>query len=165
MFLEAIELTEQTVNIMMMSIWVSIFVLALIVEFATSELVSIWFCAGSLGALIFTFIPGVPFFVEIIVFFVISAALLFALRPLSKKLLAKKIQETSMNIDAIIGRKGIIIKPIKPLEAGEVRIDSVIWTCLSLDEDETIENESVVKVAKVVGNRLYVTKINEGESK
>ena len=70
-----------------------------------------------------------------------------------------------MNIDAIIGRKGIIIKPIKPLEAGEVRIDSVIWTCLSLDEDETIENESVVKVAKVVGNRLYVTKINEGENK
>lgn len=159
------QLDEQTVNIMMMSIWLSIFVLALIVEFATSELVSVWFCAGSLGALIFTFIPGVPFFVEIIVFFVISATLLFALRPLSKKLMAKKIGDTSMNIDAIIGKKGIIIKPIKPLESGEVRIDSVIWTCLSEDDDETILNESVVKVTKVVGNRLYVKKLNEGDNK
>jgi len=159
------QLDEQTVNIMMMSIWLSIFVLALIVEFATSELVSVWFCAGSLGALIFTFIPGVPFFVEIIVFFVISATLLFALRPLSRKLMAKKIGDTSMNIDAIIGKKGIIIKPIKPLESGEVRIDSVIWTCLSEDDDETILNESVVKVTKVVGNRLYVKKLNEGDNK
>ena len=161
MLLSEIVISEQTVNIIMMSIWLSIFVFALIVEVSTNELVSVWFCGGSLFALIFTYIPGVPFFVEIIVFFVVSAALLFSLRPLSKKLLAKKISNESMNIDAIIGRKGVILKPIKPLEAGEVRIDSVIWTCLSENEDDVINNDEVVIVTKVSGNRLYVKKIDE----
>ena len=74
----------------------------------------------------------------------------------------KKLKATSMNIDAIIGRKGVILKPVKPLESGEVRIDSVIWTCLN-KEELTIEEGSVVKVVEVSGNRLYVEKVEEKE--
>ncbi len=157
LFLETVELSESTINIIMMSVWLSVFVLALIVELSTQSLTSVWFCGGAVAALIFTYIPNVPFFVEIIVFFVVSIVLLVSLRPLSKKILLKNQKEERMNVDAIVGKKGVILKEIKELDAGEVRIDSVIWSCLSEDGSE-IEKEERVVVTKIIGNRLYVKK-------
>ena len=66
-------------------VWLSLFVLMLVVEAIGTELVSIWFSLGALIALIVSFIPNVPWWVEVVVFVVISCATLFALRPLFTK--------------------------------------------------------------------------------
>ena len=54
----------------MIWVWLGIFVLSLIVEALSADLITIWFAAGSVLAIILSVIPGVPFYVEIIVFFV-----------------------------------------------------------------------------------------------
>lgn len=115
---------------------------------------------GALAALIFTYIPGMPLFVEIIVFFVVSTILLIALRPLSKKLMEKHKQEIKTNIDAFIGKQGLLVKDIKPLELGEVKIGGLIWSCLTKDETEIPAGETV-KVIAVEGNKLFVEKIEK----
>ncbi len=158
MFFNDVIVSESTLNIIMMSIWLSIFLIALIIEISTAELVSIWFSGGALFALIFTYIPNVPFFVEIIVFFVTSGILLILLRPLSKRLMEKHKQQIATNIDAIIGKRGIIIKEINPLEPGEVKVDALIWNCINID-DTKIEKGQTVEVIKVEGNKLTVKKI------
>jgi len=155
--LQTIELSEQTVNMIMLILWLSVFVFSLIIEVSTAELASVWFCGGALAALIFTYIPGVPFYVEIIVFFVVSIALLLSLRPVVMRAM-KKRKGDSLNVEAVIGRKGTILKDVTELEPGEVRIESVIWTCMSKNNEE-LKVGDIVIVDDIVGNRLYVSKV------
>ena len=60
-------------------IWLSIFVIMLIVEASTTELVSVFFALGALVAMIISFIPNVEWWVQLIVFVVVSGATLAAL--------------------------------------------------------------------------------------
>ena len=60
-------------------IWLALFVLMLVIEASGPALVSVWFSFGALIALIVSFIPGVSWWIELIVFTVVSAATLFAM--------------------------------------------------------------------------------------
>ena len=75
-------------------VWLSIFVVALIVETGTTELVSIFFAFGALIAMIISFIPGVEWWVQLIIFVVLSGVSLAALRPVVKKYLNKEKRDT-----------------------------------------------------------------------
>ncbi len=137
-------------------VWLVVFVLAVIIEATTAELVSIFFAVGSVIALIISFIPGAEWWVQLIVFVVISGASLLSLRPLMNKLLSKEKRKT--NVDEMIGKKGLMIKGCDELNHGEIKVNGVVWTAMNVDEAEPIqENEKVVIVA-VKGNKLVVRK-------
>lgn len=140
-------------------IWLSVFVLALIIEAVTSELVSVWFAAGALIPLILSFIPDVAWWIEVIVFVILSFAAFLFLRPLLKKLLKKERVET--NIDEIIGKKGIMTIASTELEAGEVKVNGVLWTAVNVNENESLEKGSKVTVVAINGNKLIVKIIKE----
>ena len=71
-------------------VWLGVFVISIVIEATTAELVSIFFATGSVIALIISFIPGVEWWVELIVFVVVSGASLLGLRPLVNRLLKKE---------------------------------------------------------------------------
>ena len=79
-------------------IWLSLFVVMQIVEALGPNLVSIWFSFGALVSLIVSFIPGVPWWVEVIVFVVISAATLLSLRPVFRKYLKRNDEHIINNL-------------------------------------------------------------------
>lgn len=141
-------------NTIMMLIWLSIFIIALVAEISTEAIVSVWFCIGSLIALAVTYIPGMPWWGELIVFLATSALALLAFRPLVLSKLERITHST--NIDTIIGKKGTTTKEITELEFGEVRIEGVLWTALLAPGCEKIEKGSIVEVVSVEGNKLYV---------
>lgn len=147
----------------MVYIWLGIFVISLIVEACTFELVSIWFCLGSLVALICSFIPNLVFYYEIIIFFAISIITLLSFRPLANKTLKRKI--TKSNIDEIIGQKGIVTKKIDDLNGGEVKIRDVIWTALPYKNDIIILEGEKIEVISLKGNKLYVKPIDQTSRK
>ena len=137
-------------------IWLVVFVVSIIIEAVTAELVSIFFCAGSLVALIISFIPGVDWWVETVLFVVISGASLLGLRPLMKKFLNKEKRAT--NVDEMIGKRGIMLKGCDEMHPGEIKFNGVVWTAINLvDNEEIKENEKVVIVG-VDGNKLIVKK-------
>ena len=136
----------------MIWIWLGIFVLSVIIEAVEPDLVSIWFAAGALLAIILSIIPGVPFWVEIIVFLVVSFVLIFAIRPLAKKYLYKK--EIKSNIEEKIGEKCVVIKAINELAHGEVKLNGVIWTAIARNKKEVFEEQSVVTIVGIDGNTL-----------
>lgn len=135
-------------------IWLSIFVLAIIIEAITSDLTSIWFAGGAMIALIISFIPGVAWWIQVIVFIVISTVMILGLRPLAKKLLKTKI--TNSNIDEMAGKKGIMLKGYDELNHGEVKINDVVWTAIGADESKAIPQGTKVVVVAVNGNKLIV---------
>lgn len=135
-------------------IWLGIFIISFIVEAFTVDLVSIWFAFAALITLVLSAIPGIPWWVEVIVFFVLALGFILSVRPLAKKYLQRN--ESKSNIDEIIGKKGKIIKKIDSLDVGEVRIGDVIWSAISSDENDTLEVDTIVEVVAVQGNKLVV---------
>ena len=140
-------------------IWLALFVIMLIVEACEPALVSIWFALGALVALIISFIPGVSWWIEIIVFIVISAATLFALRPILKRYVKQNTYRS--NVDAYVGKRGIVIENIEFLKPGSVKLGDVEWTAIPVNEKDKIPAESVVEVVAVNGNKLLVRKVEE----
>lgn len=140
-------------------IWLAIFVLAIVVESLSADLTPIWFAFGSIIALIISFIPGVAWWVQLIIFLVISILTLLCLRPLAKRLLKRNI--VSSNIDEMAGKKGIMIKGYDELNRGEVKINDVIWTAINVDESAPIPAGTKVVVIAVNGNKLIVRSIDQ----
>ena len=144
----------------MVWIWLGIFVIAVIAEVATQDLVSIWFALGSLVALCVSF--GVPFWVEIIVFFVISTITLIFTRPFIKKLMARQVRKT--NTDDFIGKRVKVIKEIDKFDGGEVKINGIVYTAILLDDvTETIKEDSIVEIVTLKGNKVVVREIEKDE--
>lgn len=141
-------------------IWLGIFVLALLVEWGTAEVVSIWFAFAAVVSLILSFIPGVVWWIQVVVFVVVSLATFVFLRPILKKLIKREKVDT--NIDEIIGKRGIMTEEYNDLSSGEVKVNGVLWTALNTNENEKIEAGSKVVVVAISGNKLIVKKL-EGE--
>lgn len=138
-------------------VWLALFVIMLVVEALGPALVSVWFALGALIAMIISFIPGVTWWIEIVVFVVISIAAFFALRPISKRFI--KRNEVKSNVDSLIGKKGYVIEKISFLNPGSCKINDVVWTAVALNEKEEIEKDEVVEVVTIDGNKLIVKKV------
>ena len=140
-------------------VWLALFIVMVIVEASGPVLVSIWFAAGALVAMVVSFIPKVPWWVEVIVFVAVSLIFFFALRPVVKKRM--KREEVKSNVDSLVGKRGYVLKEISSLDPGECKINDVVWTAVPADNDEVISKDSVVQVVAINGNKLIVKKVRD----
>ena len=133
-------------------LWGVMFVLALGVELATTELVSIWFCGGALVSVIFAAFD-LPFWAQLIAFVGVSAVLLI----LSKLFWAKKfkIKNVGTNTDALIGEEILITVPVTKKVNGAGKFRDVTWTVVS---DDDIDAGSYAVIEAIQGNKLIVRK-------
>ena len=140
----------------MIWIWLAVFVIAFILEAITQDLVSVWF---GLGALVCVCISGVTeWWVQLIVFVVVSAIALIATRPIVKKILERNERKT--NTDDYIGQHVKTISNVTKFDGGEVKLNGIIYTAILMeDSDEEILKDEVVEVVAIKGNRLVIKKI------
>lgn len=133
--------------------WIVIAVVMAIAEAATVQLVSLWFVGGALGAIVVTLLGG-ALWLQILVFALVSLALLLLLRPLLRKYMHKGIVQT--NVDALIGRKALVIERIDNLHAtGRIQLDGTDWTARSVN-DTVIEVGSEVVIRSIEGVKALV---------
>ena len=137
-------------------IWLGLLILFIIVEAATVGMVSAWFAAGALAALIVTLI-GAEAWLQVLVFIVVSAATLALLRPIAKKHFTPRITPT--NVDALTGTTCLCVTAIDNLTAtGQVKIGDIEWTARSTT-GEPIAVGTQVTVDRVEGVKVYVTPV------
>ena len=135
-------------------LWFVLMVVFLLVEASTVVMVSLWFAAGSLAALIASLL-GAGLWLQILLFFLVSAALLAALRPVAKKHFTPRIQRT--NVDALIGSQGYVLEEINNLTAtGKVKLGAMEWTARST-ANHPIPAGTLVTVDKIEGVKVYVS--------
>ncbi len=134
-------------------VWLALMIAAIGVEAASTALLSIWFVAGSLAALVISFIPGIAWWVELIVAIAVSIACFLAIRPFLKKFMRKEI--TKSNVDSLIGKCGILSKGCDHLQLGEVKVNGINWSVAPSEEKEIKKGKEVIVVA-VKGNTLLV---------
>ena len=106
-------------------------IIAIALEAATAQLVSIWFAGGGLAGLIAHFLHA-PFWLQVIAAAVATLILLLATRPLVRRFLRGK--ETRTNADRVVGRTAVVTEPIdNVLAKGRVSVLGSDWTARSLD--------------------------------
>ena len=147
-----------TIENFMIFVWLGIFIIAILAEILTVELVSVWFAGAAFIAFILSWIPGIPYWGEIISFVLASALLLFCLRPLTIKLLTRK--EVKSNIEELIGKKAKVVKKISELNNGEIIINGVTWTAVSSEPTIEINEGDIIKIVAINGNKIIVKKID-----
>lgn len=135
-------------------IWLAVLIVSILVEAGTMGLVSIWFAAGALVSWALAMF-GVNEWIQCLAFVLVSGLLLFFTRPLVKKYVTRKIQPT--NVDAIIGREGIVCEAIRPLEGtGQVKVGGQIWSARTDEQTDCIPEGTIVTVFRVEGVKLFV---------
>ena len=140
-------------------VWLGLLVLFLIVEAVCAvHLVSLWFAAGALAALLIWMLHG-PVWLQIAVFLVVSCALLFSLWPLTKKFLTPKL--TATNIDSVIGSTGLVTAAIDNVTAsGQVKLGAMEWTARSTSGDP-IPIGTKIRVDRIEGVKVFVSPVKE----
>lgn len=136
-------------------IWAIVIIAALVIEFETAELVSIWFAAGGLVGLICS-ILGLEIWLQILLFAVVSGLFVIATRPFVKKISDNKTILT--NADRLIGKTAIVTKDIKEGIRGEVLVEYQNWPAISKDSKEFKVGDHVV-ITEISGNKMIVNEI------
>lgn len=144
----------------MIIFWIVFFIAALLLEAATFALVSIWFAAGALGALITTSLGG-NLTLQLIVFTLVSGILLAFTRPMLKKLFPNKFIPTNSELE--VGKTAVVTEDIcNETGSGRVRVGGVNWAAVSADGSKISEG-TVVTVTEVRSAKLAVI-LKDGES-
>ena len=138
--------------------WFVLTVVFIFIEANTVAMVSTWFAAGSLGAMIVSLLGG-KIWLQAVVFLVVSAGLLLLLRPMVRKHFNPKLTKT--NVDSIIGTTGIVTVEIQNnLAAGQVKLGAMEWSARS-SSGAVIPVGTLIKVDKIEGVKVYVSLAEE----
>lgn len=134
--------------------WLAVMIVLLIIEGVVPGLVSVWFAAGALAAMISALFEA-PFWLQTVWFLIVSIASLCLTRPLVKKYVNSKVQPT--NADALIGKECIVTESIDNIAGeGAVKISGQVWTARSTDDSVKIAQGKIVTVKEIRGVKLIV---------
>ena len=134
--------------------WLAAMVIFLAAEAMTVTLISIWFAAGALGAIVVALLGG-GLVLQVTVFLLLAILLLLSLRSIVRRHITPRITKT--NIDSIVGATGLVLTPVNNIAAlGQVRVNGMEWSARSTDGTH-ISAGVLVKVDKVEGVKLFVS--------
>ncbi len=135
--------------------YLAIIVCALIIEFATSEMVSIWFVGGGVVCMILS-ACGVIWQVHFPIFITVSIVLLLCFRRLAMRYFLKGDAKT--NADSVVGKEYELLSDIGFNQPGTIKINDVVWNAVTENQNEVILKGEIVKVVGLKGNKYIVKK-------
>ena len=144
--------------------WAAIFWLVLMLVFLVVEavcaihLVSIWFAAGSLVAIVVSLVGG-EIWLQITVFLAVSCVILALMWPFVRKFLNPGLKKT--NIDSVIGSTGLVTVAVDNVSAlGQVKLNGMEWTARSTT-GAVIEPGTVIRVDRIEGVKVFVSPVEK----
>lgn len=139
-------------------VWLGLLAIFLLMEAQTVALVSLWFAAGALAALVAALLEA-ELWLQIVLFVAVSGVLLLALRPVLRKFFTPKLAKT--NVDAVIGSQGLVTEKIDNVTGtGQVKLGGMYWTARSTS-GENIGVDTIIKVDRVEGVKAFVSPAEE----
>lgn len=138
-------------------IWLVLIIAFVALEAATVQLMSIWFAAGALAAMVVCLLGG-ALWLQIVVFFVVSIVLFATLWPMARKRVKARVTPT--NADALVGRVCTVTEEISPVEGGRVKLGDVTWSARS-EGGKVIPAGTLVKVLRIQGAKVFVEEVKK----
>lgn len=133
-------------------IWGAIIIMTIVIELFSADVDAIWFSAGAAIALVLSFFD-VPVAIQLSVFVVVTASLLFTIGRWAKK--ALMIKNISTNSDSLIGREILILESANEFDKGSGVINDVVWTVVC-QAGISVEKGKHAIIVAIDGNKLVV---------
>jgi membrane protein implicated in regulation of membrane protease activity len=135
-------------------VWLIVLVVLVIIELLTMGLTTIWFAGGALVAAIASLFQT-PLVLQVILFLIVSAILLFFTRPLAVKYFNKDRVRT--NAESLVGRQAIVISEIDNLQGiGQVNVGGMEWSAKTSVDGVRLPVGTVATVLAISGVKLVV---------
>lgn len=136
--------------------WLILIIVCVIIELLTLEFTFLMIAAGSVGGLGAELLHA-PWWLQIIVAGVLSALLIFTIRPLLLKRLHRGGDPTPSNLDALLGMSARVVLAVGD-NGGQARLaNGETWTAaLGAGAVGPIEVGTPVTVERIQGSTAYV---------
>lgn len=139
----------------LLQLWTLIGFICLILELTSGDFFIMCFSIGAfitaIGAAV-----GANFTVQVIIFAIASLLCLLFVRPLALKYFHRKDPDRPSNVDAMVGRLGVVTEDIPAKGYGRVKIDGDSWKACG-EGDVAIDKGVRVKVTDI--NSIIITVI------
>ncbi len=158
---KAVDLAPRTFPLRDWHIWVLVGIGLIIGEIFTVGFLLLWFGIGAFLAAGLALL-GVGSMYQMLSFLLISLILIVLSRTIFKQFLFRKGVGISTNIEALIGQEALVMQVIEGKSKwGVVKIGGETWSAIS--EEGRIDQDEVVRVKGVVGNKVLVEKLKSKE--
>ena len=129
-------------------IWLIVAAALVGIEVATLTLVMGMAAVGALGAMV-TALVGGPVWAQMVVFIVITVAMLLVVRPMARHHLHTPAQLRT-GTAALVGASGVVLDEVTARD-GRVRINGEVWSARAYDGRSVIAAGRDVHVVKIDG--------------
>lgn len=139
--------------------WLFIAIALTVLELFTYQFVSIWFAIGGfITALVTAIFSDLGIGWQLSIFVISSLIMLFATRPLVRKILSKRNKAQETNLELVLGKDAVVVEDINNIEGrGAVKINGLVWSARS-ESGEDISAGTIVVIEKIDGNKTIVNK-------
>lgn len=139
--------------------WLVLLVILVVIELLTMGLTTVWFAGGALVAAIAAIFDA-PIVLQVILFLLVSALLLFFTRPFAVKYFNKDRIRT--NAESLVGRQAIVISEIDNLQGiGQVNVGGMEWSARTRVDGIKLPVGTVTTILAINGVKLIVEERKE----
>lgn len=128
-------------------LWTIVTFVCLILELSSGDFFVTCFAIGAVAGVLSALL-GFPFWMQVIAWALFSVLSIWLIRPRLLRALHRSGEERVSNADALIGRIGTVIEPIRPTESGYVKVDGDNWKAVSDDPQEIAAGDKVRIVSR-----------------
>lgn len=143
------------------ALWLTVFLAFAVVEMLTLDLFFIMLGGGALAGLIADF-AGADFWLQIVIFCVVSLLMIVFVRPVALNHLRKGPTEQLSNIDRLIGQPALVIEAVSST-SGLVKIGGDVWSARSAAG--VLDAGATVQVTKIDGATAVVASAADNSSR
>ncbi len=141
-------------------LWLVVLVVCIIFEVRTSDVVTVWFMPAAAVALLISFFAKEEsdFWIQFAAFALVSIVsfLIFKI-AFNKKV--KKMKRGKTNLTALIGERCLVVEDISNIHSkGSVNLKGAIWSARSTDENDVVEEGTIVVVERIDGVKLVCSR-------
>ncbi len=145
-------------------IWLIIAAIFAAAEVFTPGFFLLWFGIGALVASIMAMLGVGSFAAQMLVFLVVSIALVIASRTIFEKFFARSPDANQLRsgIETIVGQVGTVVESSRgALNEGAVRVYGSVWTAFPAEGEWPLKEGDSVTVERIEGNAIYVRRTGQ----
>ena len=124
-------------------------------EVASLDLVLLMFAGGALGGMGVALVSD-SVLLQLSAFVVVSAALLFVVRPVAKRHLVDRTPEQIDGVEVHVGRTAVVSRRVDN-DDGRIRLGSDEWSARTQLDDEAYDVGAQVRIVQIEGPIAYVS--------
>ncbi|MFN0108660.1 MAG: NfeD family protein [Blastocatellia bacterium] len=140
-------------------VWLILAAIFIGIEVLTPGFFLLWFGVGALAAMLLALLGINSIAAQIIVFLIVSVALLVASRTIFERFLplSSSARGLKTNVETMIGQIGTVVEPSRgALHQAAVKVYGSTWTAFPIEGEKLLAEGETVTVEYIEGNAIYV---------